>query len=197
MKRRKLFAAFILTGVWPMGAFAGIPEPDAILYGQVFKDGVAVRADEDVTVIARRGGDDNEIARYVMGQDPDVGDRYVLRIPMESLVADSPPQRTDTLLIGQTVYIRIQEAASSESPAGALTIDERGAVIYLDLLGSRIPCDYNGDGQVSLLDHAGLVECMSAQSAAGGQCMLAFDDDGDGLVTLADFAFFQRLFPGA
>lgn len=195
MKRNTLLVALVVVSTMSLSAWAGIPEPDAILYGQILKDGVAVGADEDVTVIARREGDGNEIARYVMGGNADAGDRYVLRIPLESLVEGSPMQRTDTLLMGQTVSIYIQEDQSPESLVDALTIDHRGAVIYLDL-GSRIPCDFNGDGQVSLADHASFVECMGAQAAAGGQCLAAFDEDGDGLVTLADFASFQQSFAG-
>ncbi len=193
MKRTTLFAALVLANAWQTGIFAGIPEPDAILYGQILIDGVAVGADAEVTIIARRDSDGNEIARYVMGENADACDSYVLRIPLELLVEVSSTQRTDTLLVGQTVSIYTCEAQSPESLVDALPIDDRGAVIYRDL-GSRIPCDFNGDGRVSLVDHASFVKCMSSQGAAGGQCLAAFDEDDDGLITLADFAFFQRSF---
>ena len=80
-RRRRVFATRQATLVLilgttsiPIAVWGGIPEPTAIIYGQVLNKGVAVRSDDDVIVIARRNSDGNEIARYRMGAIAEAGD---------------------------------------------------------------------------------------------------------------------------
>ena len=61
-----------VTGGWCMLAFlavavAGIPEPDVVLYGQLYLDGVLQHATDDVELIARVDGVADPVGTFQMG----------------------------------------------------------------------------------------------------------------------------------
>lgn len=127
-----LFAVLVIGG--PI-AKAGIPEPDLVLYGQVFFEGVLqTKADTNVSIIARVDGVTNPVGSYTMGKNAGAGDSYVLRIRLESL-ADGAIQSNDAALIGQTVHIIIKKD-TTEKPARDFVVPGRGHVqnILLDTL---------------------------------------------------------------
>ncbi len=143
MKRTTLFAAFMLATVWQTGAFAGIPEPDAILYGQIYIGKGTVSAGEDVTVRAKvqRESETHVVGEYRMrdlidpahGENPQAGDNFVLRIRLETAVTGSPVS-DNAVEIGQTAQIYVQQAAGPEQHVADLTLSERGMVVYMSLL---------------------------------------------------------------
>ena len=77
-------AVFLVGGLVTL---AGIPEPDNVLYGPVYFDGVLQTATDPVKaeVIARVDGVTNPVGVYTMADNGDAGDNYVLRIRLESL----------------------------------------------------------------------------------------------------------------
>ena len=83
-------------------ASGGIPLPDAVLYSEAAIDGLAVDATDHVTILARYEG--NVVARYNMGDRPQAGDKFILRIPVESLADGSSPN-PKAIRLGDTVEI--------------------------------------------------------------------------------------------
>ncbi|MCB9849496.1 MAG: hypothetical protein H6817_02185 [Phycisphaerales bacterium] len=68
-----------------------------------------------------------------------------------------------------------------------------------------VPGDFDGDGDVDLLDHANFEDCLDGPEAAptptlpgatAQDCLDVFDSDGDDDVDLQDFDRFQRDFGG-
>jgi len=74
----------------------------------------------------------------------------------------------------------------------SLRTDEKlmSMVVVAPLFG-----DYDFNGYVDLADYEAFAECMEAQTPSE-RCLMVFDDDGDGDITLADFARFQRELAG-
>ncbi len=56
--------------------------------------------------------------------------------------------------------------------------------------------DFDGDGDVDLLDAAAILDCMTGPGPAGEDCTCAFDFDGDVDIDFADFGQFQISFTG-
>jgi hypothetical protein len=80
------------VGIAAALAWAGIPEPDAILYGYVNIGSVRQRVADNVTVFATLGtATDPQVGSYTLGANEQAGDCYVLRIKLESLADGSPP----------------------------------------------------------------------------------------------------------
>lgn len=127
----------MILGLWAMAMVpvdARIPEPDAMVHGQILVDGQVVGASRtDVVVEARRLVDGVVLAGYRMGSDPDVGDRYVLRIPLES---GTPPVPPLAAAVGETVQLEFRSAVQVlDQRTQALVA--RGQIQRLDLtLGS-------------------------------------------------------------
>jgi len=86
---------------------AGIPEPDAILYGNVTLNGVPQTVADNVTVTARVDGVAQSIGSYKLGDNVPAENRYVLRMRLESL-ADGSTQSSNKAAVGQTAHIYIQ-----------------------------------------------------------------------------------------
>jgi len=94
--------------------FAKLPEPDNIVYG--------LARDDAVTVSLKVQGE--PIASYTMGENPNAGDFYVLRVPMDALEPPVPgTARPGTLA---TLFLNDQQA-------GYVTLGERGAIQRFDL----------------------------------------------------------------
>jgi hypothetical protein len=123
----------VILGLWAMAmmpAVARIPEPDAIVHGRIVLDGQVVGAARtDVVVEARRLADGRILAGYRMGSDPGVGDRYVLRIPLES---GTPPVPPLAAAVGETVQLEFRSAVQVlDQRTQALVA--RGQIQRLDL----------------------------------------------------------------
>ncbi len=194
MPRRVTWLVLVSTVVTARMVWSGIPEPDVVLYGQVFVNRLLQNAATDLTVVARVGGVPNPIARYRMGQNAGVGDQYVLRLRLESL-ADGAAQSSNAALIGQTAQVLVQFGQGPELPAANHLIAERGRIHYLDL-GERRRGDWNGDANLTLVDFAAFVECMRGPVPTSGQCVAAFDFDGNSTVDLADFGALETAASG-
>jgi hypothetical protein len=95
---------------------AKIPEPDNIIYG--------IAGEEAVTVALKVNGE--LISSYEMGDIPDAGDFYVLRIRMDSLDPAEPGTARD----GDLGEIFVNDGAV---PAASVTLGGRGTVHRLDL----------------------------------------------------------------
>lgn len=124
-----LIAGFLFAAA--LVASAKLPEPDMIVYGQVIVDGQILSSTRtDVVVSARRISDSAIIDAYRLGDDPDAGNRYVLRVPLESL---SPLMNPTASLFGESFEIIAQDMTGllieqSLPPA------DRGFVVRQDLI---------------------------------------------------------------
>ena len=118
-----IVSIFILM-IWE-GAFAKIPEPDNIIYG-IAGEGVG-------TVSLKING--QEIATYTMGDNPDAGAFYILRVPLDSL---DPPQ-PDAAHVGDEAEIFIDDETVA---AATVTIGDRGSIQKIHLSS----VDADGDG---------------------------------------------------
>ncbi|MBW2107239.1 MAG: hypothetical protein JRI36_01035 [Deltaproteobacteria bacterium] len=104
---------------------SAVPEPDNIVYGVAADSAVTIRLEVDGT----------QICSYHMGDDPDAGVFYILRVPMDS--AGDP--LSGSARPGDTADIYINE---DTSPTQSLILGERGSIFRLDL-GTT---DDDGDG---------------------------------------------------
>jgi hypothetical protein len=122
---------------------AGIPEPDIILFGEVWVGGQPQGAHDNVSIIARVSGyPESFLGAYQMGDNPLAGDYYILRIRLES-PADGNSQSANAALIGidPTVDIFVKPI---DSP------------IYLS-------ADLNTDGIVNFKDFARIAQWWDRQ----------------------------------
>ena len=108
--------AFIVVFAIFGTALAKIPEPDNIVYG--------IAGDEAVTVALKVNGE--IISSYTMGDNPDAGDFYILRIRMDALV----PAEPGTARNGDLGEIFVNDEAV---PSASVTLGGRGAVHRIDL----------------------------------------------------------------
>ena len=122
----------VTYGIWGVMALlmmspeevpARIPEPDNIIYGIAGEGVVSVSLKVDSEVIAS----------YTMGENPEAGGHYILRVPMDSL----DPARPGTAQTGSTAAICVNE---NPEPVAVLTLGERGTIYRLDFN------DTDGDG---------------------------------------------------
>ncbi|MHC4742853.1 MAG: hypothetical protein ACYS8Z_13135 [Planctomycetota bacterium] len=155
MRARSLLLLIVLANALILQA--GIPEPDLTLFGEVSVQGEPMGAHDNVSVIARvEGNPSSLVGAYVMGDNPQAGDYYILRIRLESL-ADGSEQSSNAALIGQTVNIYVKVSQYLEIFVGSVTVTESGATQYLDLHNGSIvfdEADCNKDGIVNFKDLA-------------------------------------------
>ena len=137
MKNFTLQTILILAAATTV-ASAGVPEPDAVLYGTItLGEGIdqrIVSADGSVQVIARVNGVPLPVGTYTMGDDPSAGNLYILRIRVESL-ADGSAQSDNKALIGQTARIFVKTGGREEQLAFSFPISERGIALETNLFG--------------------------------------------------------------
>lgn len=176
------------------GVDARIPEPDNIIYG--------VARDDAVTVTFEVKGE--FVASYKMGDNPDAGDYYILRIPVDAL----EPAEQGSALPGDEGYIYFNDETV---PAASITLGERGTIYRLDFGttddtdGDGLPDaweqqivdanpndaitsiddvlpggDFDGDGESNLTEYANGTDPTSSMSAQRG------DVQGDKQIDLAD-----------
>ncbi len=112
-----LAAAFLLQGP----ASAKIPEPNHLFYGTATRNGVVLTTGE---VSVRLVENPADLATFALGSDPNVGDHYVLRVPIDAL----DPRDPGTARPGDEVRFFIDGV-----PAGSSVVGERGEVQLLNL----------------------------------------------------------------
>jgi hypothetical protein len=145
-------------------AFAKLPEPDNIVYG--------LAGDGAVTVSLSVDG--QPIASYRMGENPNAGDFYVLRIPMDSL----DPAEPGTARPGDTATVLVNDEA-----VALIKLGERGSVYRLDLDivdldGDRLPDDWEQQ----------IVDADPNDGITGiGDVFPLEDFDGDGFCNMREF----------
>jgi hypothetical protein len=191
--------SFLMRG----GVFAKIPEPDNIIYG--------VARDDTVRVALEVEGE--EISSYTMGDNPEAGDYYVLRVPMDSLA----PAEPGTARVGDLAYVFIND---EPEPAARVTLGIRGTIHRLDLniedsdsdglpddfeqqiidadpndniatfLDVERDDDFDGDGESNWEEWQYGSSPIDAMSARRG------DIDGDKYVSLADAVLVLKVLCG-
>jgi len=107
--------------------FAKIPEPDNIIYGIARADAVTIKLEVQ----------GRQIASYKMGDNPDAGIYYILRVPMDTL----EPAEPGSARIGELARIFVNDETV---PAASVTLGERGTIHRHDL-GLAVT-DWDGDG---------------------------------------------------
>lgn len=127
--------------------FAKIPEPDNIIYGMA-------RQDADTVTLKVNG---QVIASYTMGSNPDAGNNYILRVPLDAV----DPQEPGTVRPYDEAAIYIN---NEFTPVATITIGARGTIQKIDFA-----IDSDGDG---LLD---------TEELQSGTNPYNPDTDGDGL----------------
>ena len=173
--------------------FAKLPEPDNIIYG--------IARDDAVTIKLKVNGD--QIAAYTMGDNPNAGNFYVLRVPMDALA----PAESGSAHTGDEAGVFVNDEIE---PAASVTLGQRGTVQRRDLnitdtdgdglpddleqqiidadpsdaistLGDVLPGDdFDGDGESNWTEYANATDPTNRMSARRG------DVDGDKYVSLAD-----------
>lgn len=122
-----LAVALALALAGPGGAL--LPEPDHIFYGTPTLDGAPATTG---VVSVRRTEDATQLASYVIGSNPLIGERYVLRVPIDSV----DPRLPGTARTGDPVEFFIDGV-----PAGSGVVGERGTVqlVNVDPEGGGLP----------------------------------------------------------
>lgn len=122
-------------------ARAGLSEPDNILYGTISLGGQLITSEYlDVVVQARRSINGPAVASYRMGDNPQLGNLYYLKIPTES---GGPVTDTNASLSGDTLYIAVSDSTGLRTNQ-TYTLSGRGWVQRLDF-GAAVP-DADGNG---------------------------------------------------
>ncbi len=108
---------------------AEISEPDNLLYGAIVLDGqIVTAARTNVVIEARRTPNDAPIASYRMGANSQVGNFYLLRLSLESVV---PVVNTNASEVGNSVYITVRDGAAVRGQT-IYTFPDRGNVQRTD-----------------------------------------------------------------
>lgn len=156
-----LFSLFIVV----QEGYAKIPEPDNIIYGTAREDAV--------TTSLEIGG--VTIASYTQGDNPDAGNYYILRVPIDSL----EPQEPDSARPGDTGYIYIN---GGTEPVATVTIGERGTIQILHLS----VMDSDNDGVIDRLEKC--PNTPPGEMADEHGCSSSQDGDGDGFTNGVEMA---------
>ncbi|MEM7049878.1 MAG: beta-propeller fold lactonase family protein [Acidobacteriota bacterium] len=94
-------------------ASARLPEPDHIFYGRALRGGEPV---EQGLVEVFLDGQATPLSSYILGTEGEVGQRYVLRVPIDSV----DPQLAGTARPGDAVTFTIDGVFAGEGVVGAL-----------------------------------------------------------------------------
>lgn len=191
MNHRTRTACLAIVAALSSAALAGIPLPDGVVVGELRINGQLIpRTRSDVQVIARRlvgGSPSNEVGRYRMGGRAPIGDRFAVRVRMESLADGSQPA-ANALRAGESVRLFVQVGAGAEQPAGVdVAFPEPGLVLTRNIGSGPPPCpeDIDGDGTRGLSDLAVLLVHFGTPS---GATHAQGDITGEGAVDLIDLA---------
>ncbi len=126
-----LSAALLTSG----SASARLPEPNHIFYGTATRNGAVLTVGQVAVRLEEGSGD---LAQFALGSEPKIGDRYVLRIPIDAV----DPRDSGTARPGDAVQFFLDGV-----PAGSGTVGERGEVQQIDLdpLNGGLPTLSIGD----------------------------------------------------
>lgn len=132
-----IVSVWLALGTLTVGTAKGrLPEPDTIVWGTIAIDGQTVTAARtDLVVRARLGADGPVVAAYRMGSDPAAGDRYVLRVPIQTPEAPVSPWAAS---IGTALRIQLTGAVQVLDEA-IETVVERGRFARLDFVVGETP----------------------------------------------------------
>jgi hypothetical protein len=140
---RSAAATAIFAAAAAGAALAAIPEPDYILHGKVRINGVQAQPADDIRVLARvtvpRGSPpvptEQIVGSYRIGDNPSAGNRYVLRMRLENLVADGTTvQSTNAAVAGQTASLYVRRGpGGADVFAGTTILSTPGTIQSRDL----------------------------------------------------------------
>lgn len=179
-------------------AGAGVTLPDCVLVGTIRVNGAPVSAQTDALVYAKVDtdgdgvlDDETPVGTYRMGTRAGIGDRYALRIRVESNI-DGEPQSRNAARVGQTAALYVQMGAAAPVEVGLFFIHAPGLVttrdLVLDAIGLR--GDLNCDGAVTNFDIDAFVLLIADPAGYAAQypmCSpLAGDINDDGVVNNFD-----------
>jgi len=162
---------------------ARIPEPDVIYYGEAVMNGTAFTAlDRQVQIRAEVNG--TTLVSYAMGDKANVGDHYVLYIPMNAIEPSNP----DSAQEGDTVFIFLSTGGQDYHVA-TLSIGVRGSVTEIlidatdtdsDGLSNSLDLDDDNDGMPDPFENQYGYNSLNPIDAVS-------DWDHDGINALAEF----------
>jgi hypothetical protein len=112
-------------------AYAKIPEPDNIIYG------IANGAN-----LINLKVNNQIIASYTMGSNPDAGNHYILKVPVDTL----EPRDSEKACPGESASIFIDD---NHAPAATLTIGERGSIFQINLKTSEDSNQANAASEIN------------------------------------------------
>jgi hypothetical protein len=137
----RLKVALLLLFAATNACFALIPEPDNLLYGTISLDGAPVTANmTNVVVEVYRATNSPAVARYQMGSNPQFGNFYSLRVPVESV---TPIANSSNSQVGDTLLLVLRDTAGVRAQTN-FTITDRGTALRVDF-GPTVS-DVDGDG---------------------------------------------------
>mgnify|MGYP006284038449 CR=1 FL=1 len=146
--KRLIPAACLLLAVLP--AQARIEAPDHILYGNVTLYGDPVAPGQVVEARFIESGE--VIARYELGSDPDLGEQYALRFPMDAI----DPRTDGRARPGDPVRVYVGQELAAEAVVGS-----EGEAVRLDIDPQNL-----GTGPSVDVGNAELFEGNAGQQAA-------------------------------
>ncbi len=147
---------------------AKVPEPSAMFYGDVTLGDVKVTGQDSGVVVSLKVGD-SILASYRMGDNPGMGDMYVLSVPMDAEGMREP----NTARPGDTAVVLV-----SGIEAESFVIGEKGVLTLKNLMVTSE--DSDSDGMPDAYELANGLNRLDASDAAG-------DLDGDGLTNLNEY----------
>ncbi len=146
---------------------ARIPEPDNIIYG--------ILPEDTMLITLRVAGE--EITSYTRGENPELGDYFVLRVPIDSL----DPQEPGTVRPNAVGGLFLDTATE---PALTVVIGERGTVLRVSFV---MEGDINGDGAVDLSDVVNTLQVLSNDDVE--RIMRDADINNDGKIGLEELIY--------
>jgi hypothetical protein len=177
MKRNNMLKLSQLLFVWLMLQInmveASIPEPDNVLYGTITLDAELLTSmDSNQGVVLKYKS--AEVARYMFGDDPSAGDRYLLKVSIDALNETTFTQG-DIL----EVFFVLDEqmfAVAEFVIASRGTTTELNLVLSIDALSTETTpseTDTDGDGIPDRIEMANGLNPFDSADAS-----LDYDDDG-------------------
>ncbi len=194
MRRMTVVAALAAFCLMTVVAWASIPVPDVVTYGIVSINGKPVSAADDVTIIATvdvsepgEPPEEQEIGRYHVGDNPNVGDLHVLRLRLESL-ADGSGRGDNAALVGDTAVIYIQEAQNPPQQVATFVIQAAGVVENVNF-PPILRGDFDFDGDVDLDDLQAFVPVLLGEDTDPVHIIVG-DMDGNAKTNATDITPF-------
>lgn len=124
-------SALLAAAVWmALSAQAVLREPDNVFYGKLALSGQAVTASSTtVTIEARRSTNGLPVAVYRMGNNPQAGDFYTLRVPLESGL---PISTASASAAGEVLFLVVKDG-DEDVEVRRITVGARGRMVRLDI----------------------------------------------------------------